>query len=75
MKLPQLATVFFLVLAVSATGCAGSWEPNRAKQERIFKECLAAVPPGPTHTQFNDWSEVIEACQDASRDISLEWVP
>lgn len=32
----------------------------------IFMRCMAALPPGPEQTKYNDWAEVIDSCEDAA---------
>lgn len=56
-----------IVILLSLTGCAKVYqEPlnsvDQCVKERLFKECMAALPVGPTHTQYNDWDEVVDSC-------------
>jgi len=56
--------VFLVCVAVLLVGC-NETQPqlvNQKERQRLFKECLAAIPPGPTMTQYNDWQEVVEEC-------------
>ena len=32
-----------------------------------FERCLTLAPAGPQVTKYNDWSEVIDSCDDAAR--------
>lgn len=47
------------------------WQPNQAKRQEFFLACMNALPAGPQKTQYNDWDEVVEACQSASYYQSL----
>jgi hypothetical protein len=33
---------------------------------QLFKDCMAALPAGPKSAHYNDWSEVVEACESAA---------
>ncbi|OWQ97979.1 hypothetical protein [Sphingopyxis witflariensis] len=37
---------------------------DRNVEAVAFKECMAALPEGPTATQYNDWDEVVDKCRD-----------
>lgn len=61
------------VILLAFTGCARvpgvpvePVEPingiDQCIRERLFKECMASLPVGPTHTQYNDWDEVVDNC-------------
>ena len=52
------------------SGC-DNMEPWRAivdqqKRVELFQSCLVALPAGPQSTKYNDWDEVVEACDSAS---------
>jgi hypothetical protein len=48
-------------------------KPNRATQERIFKECLAGAPKLPQGaTHYSDADEIINSCRTAAYYMSLE---
>lgn len=58
-------------IAVLAVGCGPGQklEPvglDQCMRREIFFECLRAVPPGPSSTQYNDWSEVVDECDSAA---------
>lgn len=62
----------YVVILFVAIGCADR-EPsfcvgkaNQAIRREIFMNCLKAVPRGPTHTKYNDWDEVVDACENAA---------
>lgn len=38
--------------------------------ERIFLECLKSAPAGPNVTKYNDWDELVDACEDAADEFS-----
>lgn len=55
------------VILLAFTGCAKvPVEPidgiDQCIRERLFKECMSSLPVGPTHTQYNDWDEVVDSC-------------
>ena len=65
------------LLAVLVLGLAGCEEvkqakPNQKERQRIFLECLKAIPAGPQSTKYNDWDEVVTACENAAYYQSLE---
>ena len=62
--------LFILAIMLSFAGCArvpDTREPinsdDQCIKERLFKECMASLPVGPTHTQYNDWDEVVDSCR------------
>jgi hypothetical protein len=65
--------LLFAILATTITACDYCWqEANQKERQRIFKECMAALPAGPQSTHYNDWSEVVDSCGDAAYWQSLE---
>jgi len=69
-----METKFMLLLAVVLlAACDGpkyaQYEVDQKERQRIFKECMAALPAGPTQVgTSNDWDEVVEACDSAAAD-------
>lgn len=70
--------LFFAVLFL--TGCGvpdgieapgNSTEADQCLRRRIFMECLGALPAGPQETKYNDWDEVVKACESAAYYQSL----
>jgi hypothetical protein len=64
--------------ALILTGCEDTFpirEVNQKERQRIFKECLAAVPKGPVVTGGeNPWSDIISECEDAAYWQAMECV-
>lgn len=64
-----LASIFILA---ALTGCDGL--PNQSDQclrQQLFQQCMAALPKGPERIHnSNDWSEVVDSCEDAAREQS-----
>ncbi len=40
--------------------------PDQCLRAQLFQQCLKALPAGPQSTKYNDWNEVILACDSAS---------
>lgn len=65
-RLPILAV---LILA----GCAKQevpeqkWAYDQCARRALFQQCLQSLPAGPAQVKYNDWDEVVEACEDAAR--------
>lgn len=63
-----------LLLAPLLPGCfldpQEHWYIDRVMQNRIFMECLRVIPPGPQQTHYNDWDDVVIACNEAARNQS-----
>ena len=36
---------------------------DRCLQRVIFKECMNSLPAGPVSTHYNDWDDVVGACE------------
>ena len=47
------------------------WAVDQVMRQGLFKECLRLLPAGPQATKYNDWDEVVGACNDASRQQSM----
>jgi hypothetical protein len=64
-----MSKLFPLILLLAAA-CTEQpkevWETNQPLRQKIFLECLRTVPPGPRATQYNDWDEVVEACDNTA---------
>jgi hypothetical protein len=65
-----------LVLAgTMLSGCEADvypkYEASQVVRQRLFKECLQALPAGPSSTKYNDWDEVVEACGNEAYRQSL----
>jgi hypothetical protein len=60
------AILFAIVLTLSACGKMCWMEPDQKERQRIFKECMRALPAGPVSTHYNDWSEVVSECESAA---------
>lgn len=43
-----------------------NYEPDQSKRPQLFKECMASLPKGPEVAHYNDWDEVVEACERTS---------
>lgn len=65
-RLPLLA----VALALSACGdgkpYVPSTQPDQCLRPELFRACLSALPAGPQATQYNDWDEVVEKCEQSS---------
>lgn len=64
------------LLVVFILFCAGCSDVDvtirdQCMRRQIFKECLAALPVGPTTVVSNDWSEVVDSCESAAAYQSL----
>lgn len=64
-----------LPFAALLSGCEEAkypqWEVNQELRHQLFVECLGKIPSGPLSTTFNDWSEVVDSCENAARFQSL----
>lgn len=60
------ARFFLIPLLLSA--CAAPdypvYESDQALRMERFDNCLSRIPKGPESTVYNDWDEVIEACDN-----------
>ncbi len=63
--------LLLIVTAFVLIGCGPLPEAtvvDQCKREVIFKQCMAAVPVGPTVTGGeNPWHKVIDSCDDAAK--------
>lgn len=62
-------------LLLSLTGC-GEVNPNtivtdQCARNQVFMQCMSVLPAGPVTTQYNDWDEVVTACDSVAYYQSL----
>lgn len=58
-----------LAHALLLAGCQvqpPSPQPDQCMRAELFAKCMAALPPGPEMPHYNDWDEVVEACEDTA---------
>jgi hypothetical protein len=58
-----------ILLAITAlTGCDQTQTVMRDQclRQQIFMQCMAALPAGPKATMYNDWDEVVGACESTA---------
>lgn len=60
-----------ILIAVAVAGLAGcSNGPTQVVDQELrhkyFMECLGKVPRGPVQTKYNDWDDVVQACESAA---------
>lgn len=59
-----------LVFAVSLVGCGVTTYPtymvDQNKRAELFQQCMKALPAGPSSTRYNDWDEVVKACDNVA---------
>lgn len=72
-KFLKLAAIVGAVSVLSAcTPDAGTpasewqWLNDQTMRADLFNKCLNALPAGPVSTQYNDWSEVVDSCEDSA---------
>jgi len=63
----------FLISAASLAGChksSHSSPDEEAKRgllrAKMAAECMATLPEGPRSTTYNDWNEVVAACDEGA---------
>jgi hypothetical protein len=52
---------------LGAVGCQG--DPlivDQTARRAYFVECLSKIPKGPTSVKYNDWDEVVRACDSTA---------
>lgn len=58
--------ILLLVLLASCENTTPRYGTDQVMRQRLFKECMAALPKGPEKTTYNDWDEVVEACDSVA---------
>jgi hypothetical protein len=79
-KLSLLGSLCLAFILHSFTGCEQKprkvikTRHNKVVEERVFLECLKAVPQGPKTVAAagNDWDEVVNECHTAASWIARE---
>lgn len=67
-----MKTIFIICFLLMA-GCE-HYEPDNEVRHKYFIECLEKAPAGPVSTKYNDWSEVVSECAQASYYQSMHLV-
>lgn len=39
---------------------------DQCMRRDLFTQCMKTVPAGPTSVKYNDWEEVVSACENAA---------
>ncbi len=58
-----------IILSVALAGCEAPEQTTSNDQclrADLFQRCLTGLPAGPQTTQYNDWDEVVKACEAAA---------
>lgn len=59
-----------LLASAMLAGCLEKVEPSsfsdQCMRAELFQQCLKALPAGPVSTHYNDWDEVVAACENAA---------
>lgn len=58
-----IAAVALLAGCGNGSGLSG---PDQCLRTQLFQACLKALPQGPQQTKFNDWDEVVKACESTA---------
>lgn len=62
--------VALVLAAVLLTACnpvpVATSIPDQCVRQQLFQACMKALPAGPVATHYNDWSEVVEACESSA---------
>lgn len=71
---------YTILLALLLAGCDMSPPPVSPKKSfdqclraTLFQRCMQLLPAGPDHTRYNDWSEVVDACEEAAKWQSMRF--
>lgn len=59
----KILLLIMAMLALTACGNDRSYHINQEKRVVLFQQCLKTLPAGPIATHYNDWSEVVDACE------------
>ena len=51
---------------VTLAGCVDQEVANVCDRRELFLRCMASLPSGPVTTQYNDWDEVVNSCEDVA---------
>lgn len=69
-----MTRAWLVLLMVLLAGCDVPKPPqnNQEIRERLFFQCLVAIPKGPEHTKYNDWDDVVAECGKQAYMMSFE---
>lgn len=62
----KIAIIILFVFLFGCDEASKVREYQQRERQRLFQECLKAIPPGPVTTTYSDWDEVIDACDSAA---------
>lgn len=79
MSIGKVKGLFKLALAVSSIGLLAAcnpvpgapasewqWMNDQTLRSELFQKCMQILPAGPVKTHYNDWSEVVDSCEDSA---------
>lgn len=67
----KLIVAVAFVMMLAACGDSDYPRPDQCIRAKIFESCMKSLPAGPVSTQYNDWGEVVDACESAANYQSI----
>ena len=66
-RIEIMIMTMIIAMVVFLGGCKNqNMGPDQTMRQKLFLQCLQNVPNGPQSTRYNDWDEVITACDDVA---------
>jgi hypothetical protein len=70
-KIISILAISILALCIMLLGCERTSQVDQCMRRDLFTQCMKTVPIGPTTVKYNDWEEVVQACENAAYYQSL----
>ena len=61
-----LITILFILLVIAISYDYYHNQADQCIRREVFKECMKSLPAGPASTRYNDWDEVVKACEETA---------
>jgi hypothetical protein len=62
----KLLLVAALVVLAGCDVYVPDWQSDQKLRQQLFTQCLGNIPAGPSTAVYNDWAEVVQACEEAA---------
>ena len=70
-----MSKAIIAALAMVLAGCGDISLPDQCLRVQLFSQCMSQLPTGPVSTQYNDWDEVVQACNSVAHSQSIRPIP
>lgn len=67
----MLVSLLVVVLLAGCSAGPNSQVVDQCIRQQLFQQCMSELPAGPVVTHYNDWDDVVNACNTTAYNMSL----